>query len=95
LLGQDVYLEQGCGSCHTQLIRAVVADAKLGPVTLADSNQAFGYRRIGPDLAAIGNRIEDTAGMAGLLTGAGNHPAAAGLSASDLENLLIYLREST
>ena len=48
------YDENGCGSCHTQLIRSVVADARLGPVTLSDSNQVFGYRRIGPDLSAIG-----------------------------------------
>ena len=40
--GRTVYAEQGCGSCHTQLIRAVVGDANLGPVTLSDSNQSPG-----------------------------------------------------
>ncbi|HJQ95612.1 MAG TPA: hypothetical protein VJ935_07920, partial [Acidimicrobiia bacterium] len=43
LAGQETYLEMGCASCHTQLIRAVVADARLGPVTLADTNQIVGY----------------------------------------------------
>jgi hypothetical protein len=76
------------------MVRAVVADAKLGPVTLSDSNQVFGYRRIGPDLAAIGARTEDTAALSGLLAGGGNHPPAPGLSDADLANLLAYLRES-
>lgn len=94
LEGQETYLEQGCGSCHTQLIRAVVADAKLGPVTLSDSNQVFGYRRVGPDLSAIGGRTEDTAALANLLRGTGTHPAVTGLSDESLASLLTYLRES-
>lgn len=94
LEGQEIYLEQGCGSCHTQLIRAVVADAKLGPVTLSDSNQVFGYRRVGPDLSAIGGRTEDSAALANLLRGAGTHPAVTGLSDESLASLLTYLRES-
>lgn len=92
--GQVVYSEQGCESCHTQLIRAVVADANLGPVTLSDSNQVLGYRRIGPDLAAIGARVESTEALVSLLTGEGRHPAGAGVSEADLSNLLAYLRES-
>lgn len=94
LAGQEVYNENGCGSCHTQLIRAVVADARLGPVTLSDSNQVFGSRRIGPDLSAIGGRTENTGTLAGLLRGGGNHPAAAGLSEENMANLLAYLQES-
>ena len=94
LAGQEVYNENGCGSCHTQLIRAVVADARLGPVTLSDSNQVFGSRRIGPDLSAIGGRTENTGTLAGLLRGGGNHPAAAGLTEESMANLLAYLRES-
>jgi hypothetical protein len=93
LTGRDIYLEEGCGSCHTQLIRNVVPDAKLGPVTLDDTNQVIGYRRIGPDLAAIGSRITDTAALTALLAGERNHPTAA-LSNSELAELLAYLRES-
>jgi cbb3-type cytochrome oxidase cytochrome c subunit len=93
LMGRDIYLEEGCGSCHTQLIRNVVPDAKLGPVTLDDTNQVIGYRRIGPDLAAIGSRITDTAALTALLAGEGNHPTAA-LSDSELADLVAYLRES-
>jgi cbb3-type cytochrome oxidase cytochrome c subunit len=94
MAGQETYLELGCASCHTQLIRAVVADARLGPVTLADTNQVVGYRRLGPDLAAIGDRIESTDEIAALLGGSSRHPAAAGLSEDSLANLLAYLRES-
>lgn len=93
--GQEIYLEMGCASCHTQLVRAVVADANLGPVTLADTNQVVGYRRIGPDLAAIGGRIESTEGIVGLLNGQGRHPVATGLSDEEIASLLAYLREST
>lgn len=93
LTGRDIYLEEGCGSCHTQLIRNVVPDANLGPVTLDDTNQVIGYRRIGPDLTAIGSRITDTAALTALLAGEGNHPTAA-LSDSELAELLAYLRES-
>ena len=94
LAGQETYLEMGCASCHTQLIRAVVADARLGPVTLADTNQVVGYRRIGPDLAAMGSRIESTDEIVALLSGGSRHPAATGLSEESLANLLAYLRES-
>lgn len=92
--GQKIYLEQGCGSCHTQLIRAVVADANLGPVTLSDSNQFFGYRRVGPDLAAIGARIASTNALVALITADRRHPSVTGVSEEALGNLLAYLRES-
>jgi hypothetical protein len=92
--GRDIYLSQGCATCHSQLIRNVVTDVGLGPVTLDNTNQVIGYRRIGPDLAAIGGRIEDTGAVLALLAGAGGHPAAAGLSETDLANLVAYLRES-
>jgi len=95
LEGRDIYASQGCATCHTQLIRNVVTDVGLGPVTLDDTNQVVGYRRIGPDLSAIGSRAEDTAALMALLAGAGNHPAATGLSEADLANLVAYLRESS
>ena len=58
--GRAVYLNQGCGYCHTQLVRPVLADVGLGPATetFADALGAavFGSRRIGPDLAHVGGR---------------------------------------
>ena len=94
LAGRQVYGSQGCATCHTQLIRNVVADVGLGPVTLDDTNQTIGYRRMGPDLAAIGARIDDTAALISLLTGGENHPVARGLTEEDLADLMAYLRES-
>ena len=65
-VGQTVYLEQGCWYCHTQLVRPVLADVGLGPVTetFGDSldTAAFGLQRIGPDLAHIGARTSLTGG---------------------------------
>jgi hypothetical protein len=92
--GRDVYASQGCASCHTQLIRNVVTDVGLGPVSLDDTNQIIGYRRMGPDLSAVGSRIENTAALLALLAGEGDHPAATGLSETDLANLVAYLQES-
>ncbi|MCY3653382.1 MAG: cbb3-type cytochrome c oxidase subunit II [bacterium] len=58
--GQSLYLNLGCGYCHTQLVRPVLADVGLGPVTeaWADSleDATFGVQRIGPDLAHAGSR---------------------------------------
>jgi hypothetical protein len=94
LEGRDIYASQGCTTCHTQLIRNVVTDVRVGPVTLDDTNQVIGYRRVGPDLAAIGGRVDDPAALMAVLSGQGNHPAATGLTDADLVNLVAYLRES-
>jgi hypothetical protein len=92
--GQVVFAEQGCGSCHTQMIRSLVADAGLGPVTLADTNQVLGYRRVGPDLAAVGARTDEPSIRAILTSAAIEHPANGALSAADLDDLVAYLMES-
>lgn len=92
--GRDVYASQGCAGCHTQLVRNVVTDVGLGPVTLDDTNQVIGYRRMGPDLSAVASRTDDTAALLALLAGDGDHPAATGLSETDLANLVAYLREA-
>ncbi|MGH8928052.1 MAG: cbb3-type cytochrome c oxidase subunit II [Acidimicrobiia bacterium] len=94
LSGRSIYRSQGCATCHTQLIRNVVSDVNLGPATLDDTNQLIGYRRLGPDLAAIGTRITDTPSLIALLNGQANHPPVTGLTDDDLANLLAYLRES-
>lgn len=92
--GRDVYRSEGCGSCHTQVVRPIVADVGLGPVTIADSNQVLGTRRYGPDLAHVGSRVESQSSLLSVLTGSGDHPSYAGLSDEDLENLTAYLFES-
>ncbi|HVR33944.1 MAG TPA: cbb3-type cytochrome c oxidase subunit II [Acidimicrobiia bacterium] len=93
--GQSVYRSEGCVGCHTQVVRPVVADAGLGGVTMSDTNQIVGTRRIGPDLAHIGSRVETDADLYGLLDGGSGHPPYRALGQSDLDALVAYLMEST
>jgi Cytochrome C oxidase, mono-heme subunit/FixO len=90
--GQEIYESLGCGSCHTQMVRPIVSDVGLGAVTLNDSNQVLGTRRIGPDLSDVGSRLAGSQ-IEAIVTGFGNHPGVA-LSSSDLEDLVTYLLES-
>jgi cbb3-type cytochrome oxidase cytochrome c subunit/cytochrome c2 len=64
--GRLIYGRDGCGYCHTQQIRATLADVvRFGPPTAAwethyDYPQLWGTRRIGPDLAReAGARSDD------------------------------------
>lgn len=93
LEGREVYAEAGCASCHTQLVRPVVADVGLGPVTLNDTNQVLGTRRFGPDLAHVGARMTGSQ-IEAMVNGLGDHPAHI-LDADDMGALLAYLSEST
>ena len=59
--GRDVYISEGCVYCHTQQVRANVADVGLGAVTTrADvtltSPALLGRIRLGPDLGHAGRR---------------------------------------
>ena len=87
LAGRDIYQSLGCGACHTQMVRPLVIDAGLGGVTMSDSNQVLGSRRIGPDLSSVGVRDVD---LAATVQGAGRHPAFS-LSDADLSDLVEYL----
>lgn len=89
--GRHAYLQAGCASCHTQAVRAVVADVGVGPVTLADTNQVIGYRRIGPDLSNIGGRLSAGEIEAALVDG--SHPPVP-LSDAAMDALVTYLSES-
>ena len=91
--GRAVYAEAGCAACHTQMVRPVVADVGLGPVTLNDSNQVLGTRRFGPDLAQVGSRMTGSQ-LDAIINGLGDHPAH-NLNADDLGALVAYLSEST
>ena len=92
--GQDVYRTQGCAACHTQVVRTLVADAGFGGVTMGDTNQIIGSRRIGPDLTHIGSRVETDADLYAVLDGSSGHPPYAGLGQADLDALVAYLMES-
>lgn len=90
--GQEVYLRTGCAACHTQMVRPVVADVGLGPVTLNDTNQAIGTRRFGPDLSDVGTRITASQ-LEAIVGGLGDHPSQ-NLAQEDLSALVAYLSES-
>lgn len=90
--GQALYEDLGCAGCHTQMVRPVVADVGIGPVTLNDTNQVLGVRRFGPDLSNIGNRMSG-AQMESTIRGSAGHPAA-NLSDQAMDDLTTYLLES-
>jgi cytochrome c oxidase cbb3-type subunit 2 len=90
--GQRIYASLNCTSCHTQMVRPVIADVGLGAVTVHDSNQILGTRRFGPDLSNVGARISESQ-LAAIVGGLGDHPAYS-LSDGDLDALVTYLAES-
>lgn len=92
LRGQDVYAVSGCAACHTQMVRPVVADVGLGPVSLNDTDQILGTRRFGPDLSDVGTRITADQ-LQAIVEGLGDHPAHS-LSEDDMSDLVAYLSES-
>lgn len=65
LMGRDIYIREGCSTCHTQQIRPLLAEVKrYGPFSRADEavyDRPFlwGTKRTGPDLQRIGGRYSD------------------------------------
>lgn len=90
--GQVLYNNLGCVACHTQMVRPVVADVGLGPVSLDDTNQVLGTTRYGPDLADVGFRVTASQ-IEAIVSGLGSHPAQS-LSEDDMSSLVAYLVES-
>ncbi len=100
-VGRSVYVSEGCWYCHTQLVRPIVTDVHLGPVTAASDLGAelpttAGVMRIGPDLADVGLRpiSEDPAALQRFLAGDGEiaHQSYEYLSEGDLSSLIAYLQ---
>lgn len=65
LEGRDVYVKEGCYTCHSQMIRPFVWEtARYGAVSTPDDSIfdrpfQWGSRRIGPDLQRVGGRYND------------------------------------
>lgn len=65
LAGRDVYVREGCGNCHTQMIRTLRFETeRYGHYSLAgesvyDRPFLWGSKRTGPDLARVGGRYSD------------------------------------
>lgn len=66
LAGRDLYIREGCYTCHSQMIRPMVAETlRYGkPSTIAESQYdhpfQWGSRRAGPDLARVGGKYPDS-----------------------------------
>lgn len=65
LAGRDIYIREGCYTCHSQMIRPFV-DEKLryGHYSLAAESQydhpfQWGSKRTGPDLARVGGKYSN------------------------------------
>jgi cytochrome c oxidase cbb3-type subunit I/II len=65
LAGRDIYIREGCYTCHSQMVRPMRAELlRYGHWTRAgetvyDRPFQLGSRRIGPDLQRIGGRYPD------------------------------------
>jgi cytochrome c oxidase cbb3-type subunit I/II len=65
LEGRDVYVREGCYTCHSQMIRPFTWEtARYGKVSTLDDSIfdhpfQWGSRRIGPDLARVGGKYAD------------------------------------
>lgn len=66
LAGRDIYVREGCYTCHSQMIRKMPSEVlRYGPAsTIEESmyNRPFqwGSKRTGPDLARVGGKYPDT-----------------------------------
>lgn len=59
--GRDIYMQEGCGTCHTQFVRAQPVDAPYGRGSVAgdyalEKPPMLGTQRTGPDLSNAGKR---------------------------------------
>jgi len=65
LEGRDIYVREGCYTCHSQMIRTFTWEsARYGAVSEAQDSAfdhpfQWGSRRIGPDLARVGGKYSD------------------------------------
>ncbi|CEH28218.1 cbb3-type cytochrome c oxidase subunit II [Aneurinibacillus migulanus] len=101
--GRQVYIANGCNTCHTQVVRPVKADLamNIGPVSVPgdyvnDRPHLFGSNRTGPDLMWIGARTSKEWNLEHLkdpqkIVPGSIMPKYDYLSDEDLNNLVAYL----
>ncbi|MEM1112704.1 MAG: cytochrome-c oxidase, cbb3-type subunit II [Pseudomonadota bacterium] len=65
LEGRDIYIREGCNTCHSQMIRPLRSETeRYGHYSVAgefvyDHPFLWGSKRTGPDLARVGQRYSD------------------------------------
>ncbi|WP_379552264.1 cytochrome-c oxidase, cbb3-type subunit II [Erythrobacter sp. W53] len=63
--GRDIYIREGCYTCHSQMIRPFRDEVEryghysLAAESMYDHPFQWGSKRTGPDLARVGNRYSD------------------------------------
>jgi cytochrome c oxidase cbb3-type subunit 2 len=65
LAGRNVYIREGCYSCHSQMVRALRDEVEryghysLAAESMYDHPFQWGSKRTGPDLARVGGKYSD------------------------------------
>jgi cytochrome c oxidase cbb3-type subunit 2 len=65
LAGRDIYLREGCYTCHSQMIRTLRDEVeryghyRLAAASMYDHPFQWGSKRTGPDLARVGGKYSD------------------------------------
>ena len=65
LAGRDLYIREGCYTCHSQMIRELDFEVlRYGPASTMEESMydhpfQWGSKRIGPDLARVGKKYPD------------------------------------
>jgi cytochrome c oxidase cbb3-type subunit 2 len=65
LAGRNIYIREGCYSCHSQMIRPFRDEVEryghysLAAESMYDHSYQWGSKRTGPDLARVGGRYSD------------------------------------
>lgn len=65
LAGRDIYVREGCYTCHSQMIRTLPSEvlrygaASLPEESMYDRPFQWGSKRTGPDLARVGGKYPD------------------------------------
>jgi len=65
LTGRDIYIREGCYTCHSQMIRPMRDEVEryghysLAAESMYDHPHQWGSKRTGPDVARVGGRYSD------------------------------------
>jgi cytochrome c oxidase cbb3-type subunit 2 len=65
LVGRDIYIREGCYTCHSQMIRTLRDEVEryghysLAAESMYDHPFQWGSKRTGPDLARVGGKYSD------------------------------------
>ena len=65
LAGRNIYIREGCSSCHSQMIRSLRDEVEryghysLAAESMYDHPHLWGTKRTGPDVARVGGKYSD------------------------------------